>query len=239
MYFITEPGFCQHFFGNIFEIPEKGRLFIYFSFIFYASALLCEGLGDADAGGRGGKTALTGLPEVGGEEAAHAAHGVDDLVAGDGVVHPGQRHVGAGDCVHRTHHVALDAGHLYQTRHGVADQTQQVAQCHGGGSGALLRGAALQVTQGGCGHGAGSAHLSLTAALCARQRGAGGDDLPEARRYIQCIADGILVCLSGARQRQQHRRQHPAAARRGAATMRFMQALHSAVFRASAVTAAR
>ena len=75
MYFITEPGFCQHFFGNIFEISEKERLFIHFSFIFYASALLCEGLGDADAGGRGGETALTGLPEVGGEQAAHAAHG--------------------------------------------------------------------------------------------------------------------------------------------------------------------
>ena len=67
MYSITEPGFCQHFFGNIFEISEKERLFIYFSFIFYASALLCEGLGDADASGRGGKTALTGLAEVGGE----------------------------------------------------------------------------------------------------------------------------------------------------------------------------
>ena len=67
MYFITEPGFCQHFFENIFGFLEKDRLFIYFSFIFPASALLCEGLGDADAGGRGGKTALTGLPEVGGE----------------------------------------------------------------------------------------------------------------------------------------------------------------------------
>ena len=79
MYFITEPGFCQHFFGNIFEISEKERLFIHFSFIFYASALLCQSLRNADAGRRGGKTALTGLPEVGGEEAAHAAHGVDDL----------------------------------------------------------------------------------------------------------------------------------------------------------------
>jgi len=59
MYFITEPGFCQHFFGNIFEIPEKERLFIHFSFIFYASALLCEGLGDTDAGRRGGKTGPT------------------------------------------------------------------------------------------------------------------------------------------------------------------------------------
>ena len=49
MYFITEPGFCQHFFGNIFEISEKERLFIHFSFIFYVSALLCEGLGDAEA----------------------------------------------------------------------------------------------------------------------------------------------------------------------------------------------
>ena len=65
MYFITEPGFCQHFFGNIFEIPEKERLSSTFLFIFYASALLCESLGDADAGGRGGKTALTGLAEVG------------------------------------------------------------------------------------------------------------------------------------------------------------------------------
>ena len=88
MYFITEPGFCQHFFGNIFGFLEKERLFIYFSFIFPASALLCEGLGDADTGRRGGKTALTRLPEVGGEQAAHAAHRVDDLVAGDGVVHP-------------------------------------------------------------------------------------------------------------------------------------------------------
>ena len=69
-------------FGNIFEIPEKERLFIHFSFIFYASALLCQSLRNADAGGRGGKTALTGLAEVGGEQAAHAAHGVDDLITG-------------------------------------------------------------------------------------------------------------------------------------------------------------
>ena len=174
MYFITEPGFCQHFFGNIFGFLEKERLFIYFSFIFPASALLCEGLGDADAGRRGGKTALTRLPEVGGE---------------------------------------------------------QVAQCHSGSGGALLGRTALEVAERGSGHRAGSAYLGLTAALRARQRGAGRDDLPKAGGYIEGVADGFLVRLAAAGQPQL-----PAV---GAATIRFMQALHSAVLRASAVTAAR
>ena len=83
----------------------------------WRSVLLRQLAGDFYTGGGGGKAALTGLAQVGGEQTAHAAHGVDDLVAGDGVVHPGQCHVGAGDRVHRAHHVALDAGHLYQTRH--------------------------------------------------------------------------------------------------------------------------
>ena len=65
--FYHRTGVLSTLFRNIFKIPEEERLFIHFSFIFYASALLCEGLGDADAGGRGGKTALTGLAEVGGE----------------------------------------------------------------------------------------------------------------------------------------------------------------------------
>ena len=124
MYFITEPGFCQHFFGNIFEISEKERLFIHFSFIFYASALLCEGLGDTDAGRRGGKTALTGLPEVGGEEAAHAAHGVDDLITGDGVVHPGKGHIRTGDGVHGADDIPFDAGNFHEAGHRVADEAQ-------------------------------------------------------------------------------------------------------------------
>ena len=168
MYFITEPGFCQHFFRNIFEIPEKERLFIHFSFIFYASALLCEGLGDADAGGRGGKTALTGLAEVGGEQAAHAAHGVDDLITGDGVVHPGKGHICTGDGVHCANDIPLDAGNFHEASHGVADEAQQVAQSHCGGSGALLRRAALEVAESGGGHRAGRAHLGLTAALRGR-----------------------------------------------------------------------
>ena len=109
MYFITEPGFCQHFFGNIFGFLEKERLFIHFSFIFPASALLCEGLGDADAGRRSGKTALTRLPEVGGEQAAHAAHRVDDLITGDGVVHPGKGHIRTGDGIHCANDIPLDA----------------------------------------------------------------------------------------------------------------------------------
>ena len=163
MYFITEPGFCQHFFGNIFEIPEKERLFIHFSFIFYASALLCEGLGDTDASGRGGKTALTGLPEVGGEQAAHAAHGVDDLITGDGVIHPGKGHIRTGDGVHGANDVPLDAGNFHEAGHGVADEAQQVAQSHCGGSGALLGRAALEVAESGGGHRAGRAHLGLTA----------------------------------------------------------------------------
>ena len=37
MYFITEPGFCQHFFGNIFEISEKERLFFDFTAVFLHS----------------------------------------------------------------------------------------------------------------------------------------------------------------------------------------------------------
>ena len=225
MYFITEPGFCQHFFGNIFEIPEKERLFIHFSFIFYASALLCEGLGDAEAGGRGGKTALTGLPEVGGEEAAHAAHGVDDLITGDGVVHPGKGHIRTGDGVHGADDVPLDAGNFHEAGHGVADEAQQVAQSHCGGSGALLGRAALEVAESGGGHRAGSAHLGLTAALRARESGAGRDDLTEPGGDIEGVADGLFVGLAAAGQRQQNSGQDAAAARRGGSD----DALHAGV----------
>ena len=203
MYFITEPGFCQHFFRNIFEIPEKERLFIHFSFIFYASALLCKGLGDADAGGRGGKTALTGLAEVGGEQAAHTAHGVDDLITGDGVVHPGKGHIRTGNGVHRANDIPLDAGNFHEAGHGVADEAQQVAQSHCGGSGALLGRAALEVAESGGGHRAGSAHLGLTAALRARESGAGRDDLTEPGGDIEGVANGLFVGLAAAGQRQQ------------------------------------
>ena len=239
MYFITKPGFCQHFFGNIFGFLEKERLFIYFSFIFSASALLCEGLGDSDAGRRSGKTALTRLPEVGGEQTAHAAHRVDDLVAGDGVVHPGEGHIGTRNGIHCADHIPLDAGHLHEAGHGVADKAQQVAQCHCGSGGALLGRTALEVAERSSGHRAGSAHLGLTAALRARQRGAGRDDLPKAGGYIEGVADGFLVRLAAAGQRQRTAGRTPQLPAVGAATIRFMQALHSAVLRASAVTAAR
>ena len=98
-----------------------------FSFIRSSAVVLSQTFRNADAGGGGGKAALASLAEVGGEQTAHAAHGVDDLIAGDGVVHARQRHIGAGDGVHRADNIPLDAGDFHQTGHGVADEAQQVA----------------------------------------------------------------------------------------------------------------
>ena len=94
------------------------------------SGFLCQTLGDADTGRRCGKATLAGLPQIGGEQTAHAAHGINDFIAGDGVIHPRKRHIGAGNGVHGTNNIALDAGHLHQTGHRVADQAQQVAAAH-------------------------------------------------------------------------------------------------------------
>ena len=44
------------------------------------SVLLCQLAGNFYAGGGGGKAALAGLAEVGGEQTAHAAHGIDDFI---------------------------------------------------------------------------------------------------------------------------------------------------------------
>ncbi len=74
---------------------------------------------------------------------------------------------------------------------------------------------ALEAAQRSGGHRAGSAHLGLTAALRARQRGAGRDDLPKAGGHIEGVADGFLVRLAAAGQRQQDCGQNAAAARRG------------------------
>ena len=138
MYFITEPGFCQHFFGNIFEIPEKNVFHpLFFYFLCISPALRESGRcgrrwawrQDRPDRSRGGR----------GEQAAHAAHGVDDLITGDGVVHPGKGHICTGDGVHRANDIPLDAGNFHEAGHGVADEAQQVAQSHCGGSGALLQ----------------------------------------------------------------------------------------------------
>ena len=88
----------------------------------------------------------------------------------------------------------------------VADQAQQVAQCHSGSGGALLRRAALQVAEGGGGHSAGGSHLSLTASLSTGQSGPGGDDLPEACGHIEGITDGFFIGLACTGKGKQHRR---------------------------------
>ena len=75
MYFITEPGVLSTLFRKYFEIPEKERLFIHFSFIFMHQPCSARVWAIRRPVGVVGKTALTGLPEVGGEQAAHAAHG--------------------------------------------------------------------------------------------------------------------------------------------------------------------
>ena len=98
----------------------------------WTSGFLCQTLGDADTGRRCSKAALTSLTQIRGEQTAHAAHGIDDFIAGDGVIYPRKCHIGAGNGVHGTNNIALDAGHLHQTGHRVADQAQQVAQCHSG-----------------------------------------------------------------------------------------------------------
>ena len=128
---------------------------------------------------------------------------------------PRHRHVGGGNCVHRANDIAFDAGQLHQSRHRVADKTLQVGQRHGKGLGTGLGGAASQVHQRCRGHGTGRAHLRLTAAFRTGQRGPCGHHLPKARRHIQRPAHRVLITGSGPVQRQQHRGQHPAAARRG------------------------
>ena len=138
---------------------------------------------------------------------------------------PGQRHVGGGDRVHGTDDVALDAGDLHKTCHGVADKALKVCQRHGERLGALLCRAALDVHQRRGGHAAGRADLGLTAALGPGQRGTRGNDLPEPGSDIQGAVHGGLVGQPASLQRQQDRRQHAAASRRG----RGHDALHAGV----------
>lgn len=88
----------------------------------------------------------------------------------------------------------------------VADQAQQVAQCHSGSGGALLRGTAFQVAEGGSGHGAGGSYLSLTATLGTSQSGPGSDDLPETCGHIEGFADGFFIGLACTGKGKQHRR---------------------------------
>ena len=129
--------------------------------------------------------------------------------------HARQRHIGGGNGVHRADDIALDAGDLHQTRHGVADKPLQIGQRHGKRLGSLLGCAVFQHRQRRGSHSAGSTDLSLAAALRPCQGGSGGDDLPEPGGNIQRAADCILVGASGAEQRQQHGGQNTAAARRG------------------------
>ena len=126
MYFIIHPGFCQHFFGNIFEISEKERLFIHFSFIFYASALLCEGLGDADAGGRGGKAALAGFAQTRMHLVADFPHRIDHLIRRNAAYDSRKCHVRRRKCIHGTDHIPLDARDLDKTADRVTHETEQV-----------------------------------------------------------------------------------------------------------------
>ena len=172
-------------------------------------------LGHLPAGRRHRQTALSGLPELRRQAAAHVAHGVDDLVHGDLALDARQGHVRSGDGVHGAHDVALHAGHLHQTRHRVAHQTQHVLQGHGHRVAHLLRRAAPEGHQRPRRHGRGAAHLRLTAAGGAGDAGPVGDHRADAAGHVQGLEHGELRQLLPAVQGNQHRRQHSAGPRRG------------------------
>ena len=69
--------------------------------------------------------------------------------------------------------------------------------------------------QRGGSHGAGCADLRLTAALRPGNARAQRRDLTEARRDVQCLQDRLLRNVPLVGERDQHRRKHAAAARRG------------------------
>ena len=142
--------------------------------------------------------------------------------------------------VHGAHDIPLDAGDFHQARHRVTDKPQQIAKSHGCGCGAGGSGAAFQIAEGGGRHGAGGAHFGLTASLRAGQAGWHGPRSPaRSLRPHTTHRRSLRRWPDPPGQGQQHRSRTPQLPAVGAATIRFMQALHSAVLRASAVTADR
>ena len=89
----------------------------------------------------------------------------------------------------------------------------------------LLSRATEDVRQRGRRHGAGRADLRLAAALRAGHARAQRRDLAEPGRDIQRLQDRLLRNITHLRKRDQHRRQHAAAARRG----RGDDALHARI----------
>ena len=124
------------------------------------------------------KAALGGLTVEMGEVKTRAVHGLHHHIKGDLAavrqeISEGERVDGA----HGGHGVALDAGDLYQSAHGIAGQSQVMLQRDLGGVLDLVDAHTEQLAQGGGGHGAGGAYLGLTAALCPADGGIGGDEI--------------------------------------------------------------
>ena len=91
------------------------------------------------AGRRGGKAAERRFAELDRHTPPDLAHRVDDLIDGDAALDARERHIRRAHGVDRTDDIALDAGHLDQSRDGVADKTEQIAERDGVRIRALLR----------------------------------------------------------------------------------------------------
>ena len=82
------------------------------------------------AGRRGGKTAERRFAELDRHTPPDLAHRVDDLIDGDAALNARERHIRRAHGVDRADDVALDAGHLDQSRDGVADKTHEILERH-------------------------------------------------------------------------------------------------------------
>ena len=105
-------------------------------------------------------------------------HRFNDLVErhavvaiGEGGVDVGVKGTGCSVCV------ALNAGNLYETAHGVAGHTQMVLKGHFGGVFDLRRTPAKQLVGSGGSHSASHTHFALTAHLGTRDGGVGAHDV--------------------------------------------------------------
>ena len=127
-----------------------------------------------------GKAPFGGFAVEARKGVARFVHHLHDLVEAHHVRAVGERGVGVGvegpGCGDG---VALDAGDLHQSAHGVACEAQVVFETHLGGVFDLRRGSAEELARGGGSHGARHADLALAADLGARNGGVGLGDVAE------------------------------------------------------------
>ena len=73
-----------------------------------------------------GQAAFSGLPQGFRHRAADPAHGIDDLIGGNGTFNTGQCHLGAGGSIDGAGGISFDTGNLYQAANRIAGQSKHV-----------------------------------------------------------------------------------------------------------------